>query len=82
MRLPAFAACPSSVPDVPEIISCLSVLSLRGYAGMQIRKIIAKRLLESKQTVPHLYLRADADLDPISAMRESMKQQGTKVRSP
>ena len=48
---------------------------------MQIRKIIAKRLLESKQTVPHLYLRADADLDPVSSMRNSMKQQGTKVRN-
>ena len=48
--------------------------------GAQIRKIIAKRLLESKQTVPHLYLRADADLDPVSSMRNSMKQQGTKVR--
>ena len=46
---------------------------------MQIRKIIAKRLLESKQQVPHLYVRADAALDPVSALRESMKQQGTKV---
>ena len=51
------------------------------WSGEQIRKIIAKRLLESKQTVPHLYLRADADLDPVSSMRESMKLQGTKVGS-
>ena len=46
----------------------------------QIRKIIAKRLLESKQQVPHLYVRANADLDPVAAMRASMKLQGTKVR--
>ena len=46
----------------------------------QIRKIIAQRLLESKQKVPHLYVRADADIGKLTEMRTSLKEQGTKVR--
>ena len=45
----------------------------------QIRKIIAQRLLESKTTVPHYYIKATADLDAATNMRSSMKAQGTKV---
>lgn len=50
-------------------------------ANSQIRKIIAQRLLESKTTVPHYYVRATADLDATTTLRNSMKAQGTKVRS-
>ncbi|KAI7843060.1 hypothetical protein COHA_003233 [Chlorella ohadii] len=45
----------------------------------QVRKIIAQRLQESKQTIPHLYLSADVDLDGVAGLREALKQQGTKV---
>ena len=46
----------------------------------QIRKIIAQRLLGSKQTVPHLYVRADADVDKLTELRATLKDQGIKVR--
>ncbi|KAG2545077.1 hypothetical protein PVAP13_9KG404749 [Panicum virgatum] len=46
----------------------------------QIRKVIAKRLLESKQTTPHLYLSKDVVLDPLLAFRSELKEQhGIKV---
>ncbi|VAI76006.1 unnamed protein product [Triticum turgidum subsp. durum] len=46
----------------------------------QIRKVIAKRLLESKQTTPHLYLSKDVILDPLLAFRNELKDQhGVKV---
>nr|CAB3492794.1 unnamed protein product [Digitaria exilis] len=46
----------------------------------QIRKVIAKRLLESKQTTPHLYLSKDVVLDPLLAFRIELKEQhGIKV---
>ncbi len=45
----------------------------------QIRKIIAKRLLESKTTVPHYYIKATADLDAATNLRKTMKAQGTKA---
>eukprot|EP00891_Asterochloris_glomerata_P005961 jgi/Astpho2/5961/fgenesh1_pm.00080_%23_34_t len=45
----------------------------------QIRKIIAQRLLESKQKIPHYYLSADADLGVVSSLRKSLKEQGQKA---
>lgn len=45
----------------------------------QIRKIIAQRLLESKQQIPSLYVSATADVDAVSALRQSLKDQGKKV---
>ena len=45
----------------------------------QIRKIIAQRLLESKQQIPALYVTATADVDAVSALRQSLKDQGHKV---
>jgi pyruvate dehydrogenase E2 component (dihydrolipoamide acetyltransferase) len=37
-----------------------------------MRKTIARRLLESKQTVPHFYVSADCELDRLLAAREEM----------
>ena len=48
---------------------------------MQIRKIIAKRLLESKLEVPHYYLRGHADLRTVTSLRQILKEQGSKVGS-
>ncbi|XP_015941188.1 dihydrolipoyllysine-residue acetyltransferase component 1 of pyruvate dehydrogenase complex, mitochondrial isoform X1 [Arachis duranensis] len=41
----------------------------------QIRKVIAKRLLESKQNTPHLYLSSDVTLDPLLSLRKDLKEQ-------
>lgn len=46
----------------------------------QIRKIIAKRLWESKHGTPHLYLSADAMLDPVLALRKELQEKhGLKI---
>ncbi|MEL6238809.1 MAG: 2-oxo acid dehydrogenase subunit E2 [Pseudomonadota bacterium] len=37
-----------------------------------VRKVIARRLTESKQTVPHYYLTMDIRLDPLLAMRKEL----------
>ncbi|XP_074576212.1 dihydrolipoyllysine-residue acetyltransferase component 1 of pyruvate dehydrogenase complex, mitochondrial [Curcuma longa] len=37
--------------------------------------VIAKRLLESKQSIPHLYLSSDVILDPLLAFRKELKEQ-------
>ena len=39
-----------------------------------IRKTIAKRLLESKTTVPHFYLNVDCNVDELLAIREQMNK--------
>jgi len=37
-----------------------------------MRKVIARRLVESKQTVPHFYLEADLDVEALVALREQV----------
>lgn len=54
-------------------------VSFTDIPNSQIRKIIAKRLLESKLTVPHYYLRGHADLATVTALRQMLKEQGAKV---
>ncbi|KAH0928747.1 hypothetical protein HID58_014474 [Brassica napus] len=50
------------------------------FPNSQIRKIIAKRLLESKQKIPHLYLSSDVVLDPLLAFRKELQENhGVKV---
>ncbi|KAG2486263.1 hypothetical protein HYH03_015087 [Edaphochlamys debaryana] len=38
----------------------------------QIRRVVARRLLESKQTVPHYYLSIDCNVEELLALRERM----------
>src|SRR5208282_2799814 len=37
-----------------------------------MRKTIAARLLESKTTIPHFYLQAEVDAEPIVALRQTL----------
>ncbi|MDA0902103.1 MAG: pyruvate dehydrogenase complex dihydrolipoamide acetyltransferase [Proteobacteria bacterium] len=39
-----------------------------------VRKVIARRLLESKQTIPHFYLSCDIKLDKLLEMRASLNE--------
>jgi len=43
-----------------------------------MRKTIAKRLLESKQTIPHFYLTLDIELDALMALRKQLNDAATK----
>ncbi|KAG0558778.1 hypothetical protein KC19_10G053700 [Ceratodon purpureus] len=51
-----------------------SPLSFEDIPNSQIRKIIAKRLLESKNGVPHAYLQAATNLDPTLQFRKELKE--------
>lgn len=48
-----------------------------------IRAVIAKRLLQSKQTIPHYYLSSEINIDKISKMRSDMntvlEKEGVKL---
>src|SRR5262249_43022477 len=45
-----------------------------------VRKVIAKRLTESKQTVPHFYLTIDCEIDALLSLRKSVNEvAGSKV---
>ncbi len=43
-----------------------------------MRKIVAARLQESKQTIPHFYLALDCELDTLLAMRKSFNERAPK----
>ncbi len=44
----------------------------------QIRKVIAKRLLEAKLTVPHFYLTIDCEMDNLLALRNEINANAPK----
>jgi len=53
------AAEPARIPDIPHEATKLS----------NMRRTIARRLTESKQTVPHIYLTVDVQLDALLRLR-------------
>ncbi|GAB4855027.1 Pyruvate dehydrogenase complex component E2 1 [Ancistrocladus abbreviatus] len=57
----------------PESKSQLQQLeAYEDLPNSQIRKVIARRLLESKQNTPHLYLSIDVILDPLLSFRKDL----------
>ena len=70
---PASAPKPVAVPDIPHEATKLS----------NVRKVIARRLTESKQTVPHIYLTVDIRLDALLKLRgdlnKSLEPRGVKL---
>jgi pyruvate dehydrogenase E2 component (dihydrolipoamide acetyltransferase) len=53
---------PVALPDAPHT----------ALPNSTMRKVIAKRLTESKQTVPHFYLTVDVELDALLALRKDL----------
>jgi pyruvate dehydrogenase E2 component (dihydrolipoamide acetyltransferase) len=61
---PVAAPAPAQIPDIPHEAAKLS----------NMRKTIARRLTESKQQVPHIYLTVDVRLDALLKLREQLNQ--------
>ena len=82
---PAAAAPTASAPR-PEAASAASVEALyqgRSYKAVSLdgmRRVIADRLTEAKQTIPHFYLRRDIQLDTLLKLRNEMNA-GLAARS-
>jgi pyruvate dehydrogenase E2 component (dihydrolipoyllysine-residue acetyltransferase) len=73
-QAPAAAAAPvHAVPEIPHEVAKLS----------NMRKTIARRLTESKQNVPHIYLTVDIRLDALLKLRgelnASLEPRGVKL---
>jgi pyruvate dehydrogenase E2 component (dihydrolipoamide acetyltransferase) len=78
---PAPAAAPAPKPAAPALAPGMSDEQVKKFFepgsfeeiphdGM--RKTIARRLTESKQTIPHFYLTVDVELDALLALREQI----------
>lgn len=69
---PALAAQPGiGVSGIPEGVE---------IPVSNIRAVIAKRLLESKQTIPHYYLSVDVKMDAALEMREQFNKKLEKEK--
>jgi pyruvate dehydrogenase E2 component (dihydrolipoamide acetyltransferase) len=72
------SAAPAALPSLAAGLSDDSVEKLFSPDSFvevphdTMRKTIARRLLESKQTVPHFYVSADCELDRLLSAREEM----------
>lgn len=68
----------TSVPVQPQpTILAPSQVRSEGFKDIphsSIRKVIAKRLLESKLTIPHFYLSADCTTDALSSFRAKLNK--------
>ena len=77
----------SSKPETPAVAGVSTVWKwarrLRKKKLSNVRKVIARRLTESKQTVPHFYLTIDIRLDPLLKLRaelnKSLEPDGVKL---
>ncbi len=68
---PAPAAAPAGASDA-QVLKLFPEGSYELVPHDNMRKTIARRLSESKQTVPHFYLTIDTDLDALLALREQI----------
>ena len=45
----------------------------------QKRKFLIRNMVESKKTAPHFYISMDVDADPMRALRERLREQGSHI---
>ena len=88
VEAPTAASTPQELPvSVPteatmarsaDVSSVMKIYSDRDFVEVPLdgmRKTIAARLTEAKQTIPHFYLRRDIKLDALMALRASVNEQ-------
>ena len=74
---PATAQKSSAVPSADaKSLSNAYGMKYKEIPNNNIKKIVAKRLLESKQSVPHFYLSIDCNLTNLMAARAELNKQG------
>ena len=71
----AAASAPAAAPKGASDETVLKLFEPGSYELVPhdgMRKVIAKRLVESKQTVPHFYVTVDCELDALLALRAQL----------
>ncbi|XP_028666069.1 dihydrolipoyllysine-residue acetyltransferase component of pyruvate dehydrogenase complex, mitochondrial [Erpetoichthys calabaricus] len=75
------AQTPTPVPSAP--VTTVPTGTFTDIPISNIRRVIAQRLMQSKQTIPHYYLSVDVNMDNILEMRrelnEEVKSQNIKL---
>jgi len=68
----AAVSTPVATPKTPSSTPAIQTASYNDVETSQIRKIIASRLLESKQTIPHSYYTIEARIDKLLAIKNKL----------
>ncbi|MCY1127216.1 pyruvate dehydrogenase complex dihydrolipoamide acetyltransferase [Frigidibacter sp. RF13] len=71
------AAVPAAMPTGPATATVLKMYEGRTFTEVTLdgmRRTIAARLTEAKQTIPHFYLRREVQLDALMAFREQLNK--------
>jgi len=74
----------TATPSPAQETAAATPPQLQGLPGYQtlpnstMRKVVAKRLTESKQTVPHFYLTIDCEIDNLLALRKDLNNRSTE----
>ncbi|WP_444455643.1 pyruvate dehydrogenase complex dihydrolipoamide acetyltransferase [Rhodobacter capsulatus] len=74
----AAAAAPAPAPAPVSAASVAKLYEGRAYTEVPLdgmRRVIAARLTEAKQTIPHFYLRREVRLDALLSFREELNRQ-------
>jgi pyruvate dehydrogenase E2 component (dihydrolipoamide acetyltransferase) len=74
----AAQATPAAAPAGPSAETVIKMYADRAFEEIKLdgmRRIIAARLTEAKQTIPHFYLRRDIQLDALMAFRAQLNKQ-------
>lgn len=75
---PVTAVAPAAFPTGPSNEQVLKMYQDRAFTEVKLdgmRRTIAARLTEAKQTIPHFYLRREVRLDNLMAFREQLNKQ-------
>jgi pyruvate dehydrogenase E2 component (dihydrolipoamide acetyltransferase) len=76
---PMSSATPAQGLDAKDYADKLG-MAYEALPNSSVRKVIARRLTESKQTVPHFYLSIDCELDALLELRKQLNEvSGTKI---
>jgi pyruvate dehydrogenase E2 component (dihydrolipoamide acetyltransferase) len=80
---PAAAAPTAAAPAAPSAEQVKALYDPASYEEVMLdamRRTIAARLLQAKQTIPHFYLTADVEIDRLKALREEVNAVAPKDR--
>ena len=72
------AAAPAAMPAGPSVDMVARMYEGRDFDEVKLdgmRKTVAARLTEAKQTIPHFYLRREVQLDALMAFRAQLNKQ-------
>lgn len=62
----------SAAAGAPISVGAPAVSAYTDFEASQIRKVTARRLLESKQQIPHYYLSVSCRIDRLASVREAL----------